>query len=254
MCSVSSVPRWRPRLVVGAALVAPAQATPGPGQVIGAGDASAHPGAVRARITFTKRPAHPWDSRLAWDAWKQRADGSWRLVAHDEWRAGSGFPGRYTTNPCVKGHGWLPDGTYSLRQYNDYAGTLIHGRSFRLSDKRCGDGTLREELFIHTESGGRQPPVRRRPGRPDLPVGVPEDQRLHLPRVHQALPRRRPGPGPRLPAVLQGRRGLPEGPGPPPRPLTRQLRHALGRRRRQSASRASERCEPRRDQTAGVGA
>ena len=139
-------------LLVGAGLVTTARATPGPGQVIGAGDVSARPGAVRALVTFTKRPAHPWRSRLAWDAWKQRADGSWRLVAHDEWRAGSGSPGRYTTDPCAKGRGWLPDGTYTLRQYNDYAGTLIHGRAFRLSDQRCGDGTLREELFVHTES------------------------------------------------------------------------------------------------------
>jgi hypothetical protein len=145
-------------LLVGTGLLAPAQAIPGPGPVVGAGDVDAHPGAVRALVTFTKRPAHPWDSRLAWDAWKQRVDGSWRHVAHDEWRAGSGFPGASTTDPCAKGRGWLPDGTYSLRQYNDYAGTLIHGRSFRLSDRRCGDGTLREELFIHTESaaGNRQ--------------------------------------------------------------------------------------------------
>ena len=53
----------------------------------------------------------------------------------------------------MKGHGWLPNGRYTLRQYDDYAGNLIHGRAFRLSDKRCSNGTLREQLFIHTESG-----------------------------------------------------------------------------------------------------
>jgi hypothetical protein len=146
-------------LLSAALLVVPtAVATPGPGPVIGGGDVDAHPGAIRALITFTKSNAHPWNSRLAWDAWQQRADGTWRLVAHDDWRAGSGLPGRSATNPCVKGHGWLPNGRYSLRQYDDYRGTLIHGRSFRLSDKRCGNGTLREELFIHTESaaGNRQ--------------------------------------------------------------------------------------------------
>src|SRR3954449_8685868 len=58
-------------VLVGTALVTQAQAIPGPGPVVGAGDVDAHPGAVRARVTFTKRPAHPWDSRLAWDAWKQ---------------------------------------------------------------------------------------------------------------------------------------------------------------------------------------
>ena len=40
-----------------------------------------------------------------------------------------------------------------MRQHNDYHGNLIHGRAFRLSDKRCGNGTLRQQLFIHTESG-----------------------------------------------------------------------------------------------------
>ncbi|MGA8248749.1 MAG: hypothetical protein WB797_17710, partial [Nocardioides sp.] len=129
------------------------QATRGPGPQGGGGDTHAHPGAVRAVITFTKNRAHPWHSTLSWDASRQRADGTWRAVAHDSWRAGSGLPGRSTERSCVKGHGWLPDGTYSVRQYDDYHGTLIHGRAFRLSDKRCVNGTLREQLFIHTETG-----------------------------------------------------------------------------------------------------
>lgn len=137
------------------ATVGPSVATHGPGPQSGGGDTGAHPGAIRAQITFTKNHAHPWDSRLSWDASRQRADGSWRTVAHDSWRSGSGLPGPATENACVKGNGWLPDGTYSLRQYDDYAGTLIHGRAFRLADKRCANGTLREQLFIHTESGAR---------------------------------------------------------------------------------------------------
>jgi hypothetical protein len=116
-------------------------------------DPSAHPGAVRAQITFVKKPAHPWNSRITWLAERQRVDGTWKTVAEDSWRAGSGLPGGSATNPCVKGHGWLPNGRYTVRQYNDYAGNLIHGRAFRLSDKRCPSGTLREQLFIHTESG-----------------------------------------------------------------------------------------------------
>jgi hypothetical protein len=136
------------------ATVGPSNATHGPGPQSGGGDTAAHPGAVRALITFTKNTAHPWDSSLSWDASRQRADGTWRVVAHDSWRAGSGLPGGgLAENACAKGHGWLPDGTYSLRQYDDYAGSLIHGRAFRLSDKRCANGTLREQLFIHTESG-----------------------------------------------------------------------------------------------------
>ncbi|HEX3932473.1 MAG TPA: hypothetical protein VHW64_17390 [Nocardioides sp.] len=131
----------------------PALATHGSTGGGGLVDTTAHPGAVRAQITFVKRPAHPWDSRIRWRAWRQRMDGSWKLVRHDAWRAGSGLPGGSATNACVKNHGWLPDGRYSLRQYDDYDGSLIHGRAFRLSDKRCGNGTLREQLFIHTEAG-----------------------------------------------------------------------------------------------------
>ena len=141
----------------------------------------------------------------------------------DSWRAGSGLPGGRATNSCVKGHGWLPNGRYSLRQYDDYAGNLIHGRAFRLSDKRCANGTLREQLFIHTEAGRRQPAVRQRAGRPDLPLGVPEDQRLHLPRLHQDVARRHPGPDPRLPPLLPARRPVLHCQGLPPRPLTADL-------------------------------
>lgn len=132
--------------------VAPSTAT---GSHDGGGgyDPSAHAGAVKAQITFTKRPAHPWRSRISWVARRQQDDGTWKVVARDSWRAGSGLPGASTTNACVKGHGWLPDGRYPLRQYDDYAGNLIHGRAFRLSDKRCPNGTLREQLFIHTETG-----------------------------------------------------------------------------------------------------
>jgi hypothetical protein len=133
--------------------LAPALATSGGDQDGGVVDPHAHPGTVRAQITFTKKPAHPWHGRISWQAARQQVDGSWKVVAEDSWRAGSGLPGGSATNACVKGHGWLPDGRYSLRQYDDYAGNLIHGRAFRLSDKRCSNGTLREELFIHTESG-----------------------------------------------------------------------------------------------------
>jgi hypothetical protein len=139
-------------------------ATGGPTGGGGGFDPSAHPGAVRAQITFTKRPAHPWRSRIAWVARRQQADGTWKVVAHDSWRAGSGFPGPGTTNACAKGHGWLPNGRYSLLQYDDYHGTLIHGRAFRLSDKRCTNGTLREQLFIHTEAGARNTQCADAPG------------------------------------------------------------------------------------------
>src|SRR3954451_16223543 len=133
-------------------VVGPSSATGGPQGGGGGHDPAAHPGAVRAQITFVKRLAHPWHSRITWVARRQQTDGTWKVVSRDSWRAGSGLPGGNATNPCVKGHGWLPNGRYTLRQYDDYPGNLIHGRAFRLADKRCPDGTLREELFIHTES------------------------------------------------------------------------------------------------------
>jgi hypothetical protein len=138
---------------IGLTTASPVLASPGGEQGSGIADPHAQPGAVRAQITFVKKSAHPWNSRITWRAERQRVDGSWKIVAQDSWRAGSGLPGASTTNACVKGHGWLPDGRYTLRQYDDYNGNLIHGRAFRLSDKRCSNGTLREELFIHTEAG-----------------------------------------------------------------------------------------------------
>jgi hypothetical protein len=132
---------------------ASALATRGPHDGSGSADPNAHPGLLKAQITFVKSSAHPWNSRITWSAKRQRADGTWKVLAADSWRAGSGLPGSSTTDACVKGHGWLPNGRYTLRQYDDYAGNLIHGRAFRLSDKRCANGTLREQLFIHTEAG-----------------------------------------------------------------------------------------------------
>ncbi|MBO0845013.1 MAG: hypothetical protein J2P22_06300 [Nocardioides sp.] len=136
-----------------ASTAVPSSASGGPAGGGSGHDSSARSGVVRGQITFIKRPAHPWRSRITWIARRQQADGTWKVIAHNSWRAGSGFPGRYTTNACVKGRGWLPNGRYTLRQYNDYPGTLIHGRAFRLSDKRCANGTLRQALFIHTEAG-----------------------------------------------------------------------------------------------------
>jgi hypothetical protein len=153
-----------------------ASATHGPSGGGGVIDPAAHPGRLHAQITFEKRPAHPWNSRVTWVAKRQRADGTWRVLSRASWRAGSGLPGDSTTNSCVKGHGWLPDGRYHLRQYDDWAGNLIHGRVFRLSDKRCANGTLREQLFIHTEAG---------PGNSQC-ADVPGDQlcRWEFPRIN----------------------------------------------------------------------
>lgn len=77
---------------VGLAGAGPAVATFGGDQGGGVVDPNAHPGALRAQITFVKKPAHPWNSRITWLAKRQRADGSWKVVAQDSWRAGSGCP------------------------------------------------------------------------------------------------------------------------------------------------------------------
>lgn len=83
--------------LLGSAVV-PALATRGPHPGGGMVDPSVHPGRLEAQITFVKRPTHPWDSRILWSAARQRADGTWKILAHDSWRAGSGLPGRSTTD------------------------------------------------------------------------------------------------------------------------------------------------------------
>ncbi|WP_050668445.1 L,D-transpeptidase [Luteipulveratus halotolerans] len=65
------------------------------------------------------------------------------------YRAGSGDGSK---DPCYKNHGWLPNGRYDVRMYANYPGTTVRGKAFWLSDKSCGNGVTRTELFIHTSS------------------------------------------------------------------------------------------------------
>jgi len=134
--------------------------------------------AYRGVITFVKNYDRPDHSRLTWSLRKRVSNGrtlTWVEVDSASWRAGSGKGGRRGTNSCIHNVGWLPDGTYRVRQYANYPGQLIRGRAFRLDDKRCGHGVTRHNLFIHTEqdSGNRQ--CRNRPG--DQPC------RWELPRI-----------------------------------------------------------------------
>src|SRR5206468_447857 len=72
------------------------------------------------------------------------------ILAQRGFRAGSGT----STDECYVAHGWLPAGWYDIvGHYDNYNASLIKGRVWRLSDKRCmgGTGTLRTELFIHSE-------------------------------------------------------------------------------------------------------
>lgn len=150
-----------------AAAVASAQAgTPAAwGDAGSSGRAAAvAPAAQRAIVTFDKNVTDPSSSVLTWQVVRQADDGLWNVVEQLSWRAGSGMLGRAGRNECAKGRGWLPDGTYRLRFYRDYHGSLIKGRAFRLDDHRCRNGRKRVELFIHTEQGARNRQCRNRPG------------------------------------------------------------------------------------------
>ena len=103
------------------------------------------PAPARAAVYFDFMRDTNTNSLLI-ETWQDAATG--RIYAQHSWRAGSGF----TTNECQVGAGWLPAGTYNLvGHWNHYDGSKIKGRVWQLSDKRCWNGTLRTELFIHSE-------------------------------------------------------------------------------------------------------
>ena len=104
-----------------------------------------------AVITFHKNYANTFRSTLTWQVF--RVTGTKRTTLdRREWRAGSGYF-RDSTNSCAKNRGWLPNGGYQPRLFRDYHGNLIKGRAIYLGQKRCGNGTMRTDLFIHTEQG-----------------------------------------------------------------------------------------------------
>ena len=105
---------------------------------------------VHAVIIFDKNPKNPFNSTIIWKAYR----GS-KQIERMEWRAGSGFGGPKTQDPCARGRGWLPNGKYDFVQYDNYWGEFIKGRAFFLGSKACANGTPRTELFIHTETGDR---------------------------------------------------------------------------------------------------
>ena len=117
----------------------------------------------RAGITFDKNQANPSKSLLIWRLY-HRTDGKWKMVETRQWRAGSGMLGKAGRNSCVNNKGWLPNGTYRVRQHDDYHGNKIKGRAFRLDDKRCSTGNQRFDLFIHTEQGAANKQCKNRKG------------------------------------------------------------------------------------------
>ena len=114
-----------------------------------------------AVITFHKNYKNTFRSTLTWQVVK--VTGTKRTtVDRREWRAGSGYF-RDSTNSCAKNRGWLPNGGYQPRLARDYQGNLIKGRAIYLGNHRCHNGTMRTDLFIHTEqgAGSRQCPNRK---------------------------------------------------------------------------------------------
>jgi hypothetical protein len=128
-----------------------------------AAPAESAPRPWRGELVFDKNWKNQFNSRLTWRLHQRQAGGGWKVVETRSWRAGSGLPGKVGRNSCATSKGWLPNGTYRLRQTNDNPGRLIKGRAFRLDDKACPSGKVRHNLYLHTEqgAGNRQCPDRR---------------------------------------------------------------------------------------------
>jgi len=107
-------------------------------------------------MNFTRSSNTSSNLRFTW-----QDDNTGATRATQSWRAGSGS----TTDECATGSGWLPAGMYDVRgHWDSYDASKIKGRAWWLSDKRCngGTGTLRTELFIHSEetaAGGQYCPT-----------------------------------------------------------------------------------------------
>jgi hypothetical protein len=115
--------------------------------VVGAACAQAMDASAAVNTTFQFTRSSNLSSTLTLF---RRDTGTGQVYSRADWRAGSGD----TTNECQTSHGWLPGGYYSINMHrDDFGGTKIQGRVWQLSDKACsgGAGTLRTELFIHSE-------------------------------------------------------------------------------------------------------
>jgi hypothetical protein len=93
---------------------------------------------------------HRYTNTNSWLTIYRQDAATGEILSQHGFRAGSGT----STDACASGAGWLPAGWYDLVGHFDYYnGSAIKGRVWQLSDKRCsgGTGTLRTELFIHSE-------------------------------------------------------------------------------------------------------
>jgi len=67
-------------------------------------------------------------------------------------RAGSGSG----TDACQHNN-WIPLGAYDVLWHDDnYTGSKVQGRVWRLSDYQCSNGVRRTELFVHSEETSGQ--------------------------------------------------------------------------------------------------
>lgn len=67
-------------------------------------------------------------------------------------RAGSGSG----TDACQHNN-WIPKGDYDVLWHDDdYPGSQVQGRVWRLSDYQCSNGVRRTDLFVHSEETSGQ--------------------------------------------------------------------------------------------------
>ena len=60
------------------------------------------------------------------------------------------------TDACQH-YNWIPKGDYDVLWHDDnYPGSSIQGRVWRLSDYQCSNGVRRTELFVHSEETSGQ--------------------------------------------------------------------------------------------------
>lgn len=110
------------------------------------GDVTAS-GTGRVAYFVFRKGRNPIDSRLGWYEYRTYPDRPPVLTYKSIHRAGSGDG---TKDPCRTAHGWLPSGWYGGTFRTHFDG-IINGIVWQLDNKRCKRGTLRTELFIHSE-------------------------------------------------------------------------------------------------------
>jgi hypothetical protein len=104
-------------------------------------------------MEFVKNWTSPTYSRLHFYVWRDYDAGCTALAEDHSYRAGSGDG---TTDECVKDHGWLPNGTYNVEQWDNWPGTSVRGIAFPINNAVCHDrdgnpGNSRTALFIHSK-------------------------------------------------------------------------------------------------------